>query len=637
MRLPKEFFRLPISFDAETLREEAAQFDESVWQPHPSGFPGNSALPLISMRGEINDAFEPPMEPTPHLARCPYIQQAIASFGSVVGRARLMRLGPGAEVKEHADYNHYWFDRVRIHIPIVTNPGVIFHCHGKQVHMAAGEAWTFNNWLRHHVVNGSDQSRIHLVFDTVGTRGFWDMLRKSDNPGIRRIEPDDGPPPDIVTERYEPPIVMEPAEVERVFDVLVGELRARSDNNREHSVRAQKAMYDFGRDWRSLWLAYGPSDEAIPDFQRLVIGFVQAMAPIGPNLRLAANDTPLGEVLRHFAAYLVRLPENLGGETEGMGAKQAKPKAPASRLKPDVAFDKPLIVIGAPRSGTTLLFETLATHKDLWSLSGGGESHWHIEVIESLNPARRNFESNRLLAEDASDDIRDRLMANFVTDLRDRSGLPLLGATGRPTRDTVRLLEKTPKNSLRIPFLDRIFPDARYIFLVRGARQNISSMMEAWTSGRFVTYPELPGWPGPPWSLILTPGWRDLAGKPLAEIAANQWTAANTIAAQDLADIDETRRHMLSYEDFLEDPAGAVRAICRFADLAFTEAMATMLARPLRQSRFTLTPPEPDKWRKNAEAMAPFLDAAEALERRLKEGIERPARARRQRAANERA
>ncbi len=349
----------------------------------------------------------------------------------------------------------------------------------------------------------------------------------------------------------------------------------------------------------------------------MVAGFVQAIAPIGSQLLLASNDTQLTEVVRHFAAYLVRLPENLDRETEGMGARAAPVQTATVRLKHDVEFDRPIIIIGASRSGTTLLFETLAAHEDLWSLSGGGESHWHIEVIESLNPARRNFESNRLTAEDASDEIRDRLIENFTTELCDRNGLPLIGATGRATCRTLRFLEKTPKNTLRIPFLDRLFPDARYIFLVRSARDNISSMIDAWESGRFVTYPELPGWQGAPWSLILTPGWRDLIGKPVAEIATNQWMAANRTAADDLAAIDSDRCHTLVYEDFLQDPAGAVRAIAEFADLPYTDAMAEMLSRPLKHSRFTLTPPAADKWQKNADAMAPYLEEAEMLARTL--------------------
>ena len=51
---------------------------------------------------------------------------------------------------------------------------------------------------------------------------------------------------------------------------------------------------------------------------------------------------------------------------------------------------------------------------------------------------------------------------------RDRAGCAL------------RFLEKTPKNVLRIPFIERIFPDALYVFLWRDPRGNLASIMEAW-------------------------------------------------------------------------------------------------------------------------------------------------------------
>jgi hypothetical protein len=89
----------------------------------------------------------------------------------------------------------------------------------------------------------------------------------------------------------------------------------------------------------------------------------------------------------------------------------------------------------------------------------------------------------------------------------------------------VRVLEKTPKNALRVPFIDRVFPQAHFVYLYRDVRETLASMIEAWQSGRFVTYPELPDWRGPPWSLLLVPGWRELAGKPVAEIVAAQWQA----------------------------------------------------------------------------------------------------------------
>jgi hypothetical protein len=46
---------------------------------------------------------------------------------------------------------------------IFTRPEVRFHCGGEAVHMAAGEAWLFDNWRLHRVENPAPHERIHLV------------------------------------------------------------------------------------------------------------------------------------------------------------------------------------------------------------------------------------------------------------------------------------------------------------------------------------------------------------------------------------------------------------------------------------------------------------------------------------------
>ena len=45
----------------------------------------------------------------------------------------------------------------------------------------------------------------------------------------------------------------------------------------------------------------------------------------------------------------------------------------------EALFDRPLIILAAPRSGSTLLFETLAESPGVWTV--GGESHSFIEGI----------------------------------------------------------------------------------------------------------------------------------------------------------------------------------------------------------------------------------------------------------------
>src|SRR6185437_6093047 len=100
---------------------------------------------------------------------------------------------------------------------------------------------------------------------------------------------------------------------------------------------------------------------------------------------------------------------------------------------------------------------------------------------------------------------------------------------------------KTPKNALRTPFLAKVFPDARFIYLYRDPKQVLASMMEAWESGGFRTYPQLPDWKGLPWSMTLIPGWRDLIGKPLPEIVAVQWRTITGVLLDDLAALPTDR------------------------------------------------------------------------------------------------
>ena len=59
------------------------------------------------------------------------------------------------------------------------------------------------------------------------------------------------------------------------------------------------------------------------------------------------------------------------------------------------------------------------------------------------------------------------------------------------------MLEKTPKNALRLPFLARVFPEARFIYLHRDPRRVLASMMEAWTVGTVPDLPESAGLDGP--------------------------------------------------------------------------------------------------------------------------------------------
>ena len=186
MKLPKPFFRLPVRFDAARLRAEVAALPAAAWSRHPQEYEGNTAARLITVGGAQNDLVAGEMQPTPALLASPYIQQVLASFDTVWSRSRLMCIEGGGSVPLHSDTNHHWFFRVRVHIPLVTRPEVRFYCADQSVHMAAGEAWVFDNWRRHRVENPTPDARIHLVADTAGTSGFWRLVMHG---AVRELRP----------------------------------------------------------------------------------------------------------------------------------------------------------------------------------------------------------------------------------------------------------------------------------------------------------------------------------------------------------------------------------------------------------------------------------------------------------------
>lgn len=461
MRLPRPFYQLPVLIDAARLRAEVDSLPDAAWEAHPDQVPGNSAARLISTVGLESDAVTGQMRPTRWLQSLPYLRQVLASFGVVWSRSRLMRLAPYTGVPEHADINYNWHTRVRVHIPVHTSADVRFVCDGEAVHMAAGEAWIFDNWRRHRVENNFCGERIHLVADTTGTSAFWRLACGAKPPRAQwrpipwRPEVDAQP----LTEADQRAPVMAPAEVQWLLADLESELTPAADTPEQQArvARFSAIMESFVCDWRQLCALHGLHGAGRTEFQRLIATVHEAIQLVSDGLTMRMNGIPALQVLEK------RVLNHLLGV--------ATPAPPARHR--DRRLEQPVVIVAAPRSGSTLLFETLACSPAFNTF--GGEAHWLIEEIAALRPGAPGIASNRLTAREATPAV--------IATIRQSALARLQGPDGTAPADTAALLEKTPKNSLRIPFLVEAFPDARFIFLWRDPRENVSSIMEAWRTG----------------------------------------------------------------------------------------------------------------------------------------------------------
>ena len=315
MKLEAPFIPLPLRFDVARLAHELALLENAQWRLHPDKTNGNSARPLISAGGGDNDDATGDMQPTPWLERSPYLRQVIASFNEVFGRSRFMRLAPGCEVSEHVDVHHHWFNRVRIHVPVVTNPGVIFHCGGEQRHMAAGECWIFDTWRLHRVVNGGQEQRTHLVIDTAGSSRFWEMAARA-HEAVRDgtpLEPKfipyvEGLQATVRTERYGQQTVMSPGEVDHLVGDLIRDFTSRAGNSPALVATYARVLSGFCKDWRALWYQYGIQEAGWLHYDALLKATLAALPDTTPPLLLSNNDVEAKRAFLERVGYAAVVP-----------------------------------------------------------------------------------------------------------------------------------------------------------------------------------------------------------------------------------------------------------------------------------------------------------------------------------------
>lgn len=179
--------RLPLAFDPARMAAEVAQFDEADWIAHfvAQNYEGGwSILPLRCKAGAthpimmaVSDPMATEFDETPWLQRSPYLREVLAAFPSPLLTVRLMRLDAGSRIKPHSDPDlDAALGQARLHVPITSNPDVVFWLNGTRVVMQPGEAWYVRLSDTHSIDNHGTSARVHLVIDCTVDAALGAML-----------------------------------------------------------------------------------------------------------------------------------------------------------------------------------------------------------------------------------------------------------------------------------------------------------------------------------------------------------------------------------------------------------------------------------------------------------------------------
>ncbi len=613
MHLSHKFYRLPIFVDYKQLAEEISSVDCAQWINHPNRFSGNSALPLVSVNGQDNHDVEGAMMLCARTHTMPYLKAVLANLNTSIGRCRLMRLAAGASVPRHCDTNLYWRKRVRIHIPIVTNETVLFESGGQIQHLACGEAWVVDTWHNHSVINRGGE-RIHLVVDTLGSEEFWRELRtRAWRPSVHDVAPPKSfldsvvqvealqshSELDFVFEESKTAAVLDPVDVEEIIVGYVADIDHRADV--DDRIKIEAVLRGLIKNWFTVWQSHGVAAEHHPRFRLVVLHAIQQLDSCKTTARLGVNGQPINTLLEQLIVNL-KLP-NVVKKATGSSLREIRSSGENTELHPTRMLRSfaPVFIVAAPRSGSTLLYETLGLHEKL--IHYNSESHALFETIPSLTVDANG--SNALREEHATEPVVRKLKQLFLKRLTDHTQ-----ANDFENQNEFLFLEKTPKNALRVDFLKVAFPNARFIYLFRKPEHNISSIIDGWKSRRFITYRQLSGWDSVyDWSFLLPEGWQGLPRDDLGRIATYQYHAANQSIIDSLGDLQGTSSMALSYDEFVLNTQGALEQICRFLTLSWSPQFDKELNKSggLALSKYTLDPPSQTKWLRNKELLKDLL------------------------------
>ncbi len=285
-----------------------------------------------------------------------------------------------------------------------------------------------------------------------------------------------------------------------------------------------------------------------------------------------------------------------------------KAGGPALPTKPPP--DRPVFVLGSPRSGTTLLFEALGRSPHLGSL--GVESHL---LWEMFHPVIR---PDRITHQVGPDEVTSRERRVLYWAIDRLSG-------GR------RYLDKAPRNCLRVPYLDELFPGANFVYLKRDGRAAVSSLITGWRApGGMFPGTKLPapldiqGYDGRTWKFLVPRGWEAYTtGKSLAEVCAFQWVAANQALLDARGRIAPERWIELTYEELVASPRDQLGALLGRLALPQDPAVLDRAVSLDRHVTKAVTAPRRDKWRQeNPEEIGSILPLIEPTMRRMGYQIE---------------
>ncbi len=255
----------------------------------------------------------------------------------------------------------------------------------------------------------------------------------------------------------------------------------------------------------------------------------------------------------------------------------------------------PIFLIGNVRSGTTMFHQIFNLHEEV-------ESWYEPRTIWVYGAPRRRHD--RFTSEDATKRVKRYIRKRFIKHQRSHGNR--------------RIMEKTPSNIMRIPYVESIFPESKYLYIIREPFANLSSAEIRWKFESnwhhlWVRFLECPKTQIPHylkrflvdryrhyilrkeyfsvWGVRYPGIYEDLKQISLEELICKQWVECSKQAEEDLSKMDPSKVMRIRYEDFVEKPVEIYREVANFFEIELTKKIESQISEMVDPSR-------QDKWKR---------------------------------------
>lgn len=241
---------------------------------------------------------------------------------------------------------------------------------------------------------------------------------------------------------------------------------------------------------------------------------------------------------------------------------------------------RPLLIIGAPRSGTNMLRDIITQFP--------GFGTWPCDEINYIwRHGNACYPNDEFSVGQASESVKKFIQRAFACVAR---------------KQRLRyVVEKTCANSLRVVFANEVFPEAKFIFIVRDGRDVVASAMKRWVAPLDIPYllkkaRYLPVTDAPYYAIRYlrnrifrifskekrVSSWGPrfegmdemLDNKSLPEVCAAQWAHCVQRAAKDFDTMKSEKFLLVKYEEFVSHPVAELQRIADFLSVRLDNVRA---------------------------------------------------------------